>query len=125
MSQRILIVDDERGAAFLLARILELHGYAADTAADGAEAQRLFAQSEYRLVLLDYNLPGMKGIELFTRLRQLRADVVGVLLTGYGEPQIERQAVASGMRQVLIKPAGAETIVALAKAVIGAGDTRE
>ncbi len=65
----ILIVDDEPLACGMLARLLSAYGHQVDTAQDGATALELVEQNSYGLAVIDYNMPGMNGVELFRRLR--------------------------------------------------------
>lgn len=60
----ILIVDDHEDTRRMLARLLRQSGYAADTAPDGAAALDAIRSSRPDLVVLDYNMPGMNGLEV-------------------------------------------------------------
>ena len=67
---RILIVEDEEPLTLLLRYNLEAEGYAVDTATRGDDAELLLREGMPDLVLLDWMLPGLSGIELCRRLRQ-------------------------------------------------------
>ena len=64
---RILIIDDEAGIRESLETLLDLEGYAVDTANDGEAGLNTLGQRSYDLVLLDLALPGLNGIEILAR----------------------------------------------------------
>ncbi len=69
MTARILIVEDEEPLTMLLRYNLEAEGYEVETAARGDEADTRLKESSPDLVVLDWMLPGLSGIELCRRLR--------------------------------------------------------
>ncbi len=79
----ILIVDDDPISLGLLQNVLEMLGYDVQTARDGDEALELICQGDFRIVLSDWQMPGISGIELCSRLRKrhLSAYVYFILLT--------------------------------------------
>jgi len=117
----ILIVDDDRLTCRLMAKWLAVSGYETDIAVDGPSALKLFEQKEYGLAISDYQMPGMNGIELFRRLRELNANLSGILVTGMSRADIAVSAIDAGMRRVMSKPANYQELIpiieeALAKA---------
>lgn len=70
---RILVVDDEERIRRLLKMYLEKEGYEIDEAEDGETALRKATAGDYGLILLDVMLPGMDGVEVCTRLRQVKS----------------------------------------------------
>ena len=66
---RILVVEDERAAAEVLAKGLRERTYAVDVASDGAAALEQAATNDYDLIILDVLLPRINGLELCSRLR--------------------------------------------------------
>ncbi|CAM3859886.1 response regulator [Roseateles saccharophilus] len=109
--RRILVVDDHEGTRNALMQVLLGMGFSVEQAEGGAEAlQRIpraaVAGKPYDVVLLDWRMPHMDGIEV---RRQLLAQSVGrpppcILLTGYGREQVIREAEQAGFAGVLIKP---------------------
>ena len=77
----ILVVDDEPDIRDNLRDILTDLGYDVDTAADGAEALDLVGKKHYDVALLDLRMPGMDGLELYRRIKELRADTVAMIVT--------------------------------------------
>jgi CheY-like chemotaxis protein len=66
---RILLVDDDKDHLKLFTMILENRGYSLDTYSDPAAALLKFKSNYYDLLLLDYRMPNLNGLELFARLR--------------------------------------------------------
>lgn len=81
---RILVVDDEERIRRLLKMYLEKEGYEIDEAEDGETALRKATAGDYGLILLDVMLPGMDGVEVCTRLRQVKSTPV-LMLTAKGK----------------------------------------
>ena len=82
----ILLVDDNRNGLIARRAVLEEEGYQVHLASDGEEALELFLAGRYDLVVTDYRMPRMDGIELIARMRQTRPDVRVLLLSGVVEP---------------------------------------
>src|SRR2546428_9567058 len=96
---RMLIVDDEPPILFALGEYFSAHGFLVDTASELKEARQLLAQNRYALMITDLRLSGsegMEGFELVSWLRDQSPRVRIVLLTGYGSPEIEREAPQPG-----------------------------
>lgn len=90
-SPRILVVDDDPGIRDVIAAILQLDGYAVDTAADGREAlDRIHAQRP-ALVLLDLQMPGLTGWDVLERLRTEQVDVPVVFMTAGMRAHVEAE----------------------------------
>jgi two-component system, cell cycle sensor histidine kinase and response regulator CckA len=85
---RILIADDEKTILAIARQILEKAGFEAATAADGAEAVRMFsrAPASFDCVLLDLTMPNMSGIEVLEKIHALRPDIPVILSSGYNAP---------------------------------------
>lgn len=93
--------------------ILEDLGYQVDLAADGAAALHLALTQRYDIALLDYMMPGMNGVELYTQLRQTHPEIVAIMITAYaGEDGIEA-AYDAGAWQVLRKPLNIASLIPL------------
>jgi len=116
-SGRVLLVDDNADAAELLCVVLTDAGYDVRTANDGPTALALLDSFAPEVALLDIGLPGMDGYELAGRLRadprlrslkQLRL----VALTGYGREPDRARALATHFDEHLVKPVGADQLLA-------------
>jgi CheY-like chemotaxis protein len=90
-----------------------------DVAYDGPGALELSRRHPYGLALLDFKLPGMDGVELYGHLKQVRADTVGVLVTGFAAHDTVRAAIGAGIRRVLPKPVDFGHLLPLIQDVAG------
>jgi CheY-like chemotaxis protein len=116
---KILVVDDDADAAMNLSDILADFGYQTDLAYRGWDALHLIEHKQYDLALLDFKLPCMNGVELFQRIRQVRPEIIGVLVTAYAGLSPVANAVETGIRKVLAKPLDVGQLIHLLKETVG------
>ncbi len=107
-SGRILLVDDDERVADVFARMLDGLGYQVTVRLAAASALEAFAASpqDFDLVLTDYTLPEMTGVDLARRLRERRPEIPILLCSGRGSEALGREAERAGVRAVLAKPVG-------------------
>lgn len=110
---RLLLVDDDKDTCSNLSDILTEFGYGVDVAYRARDALELLNQHEYRLVVLDYKLPCMTGVELFERMREIRGNLEGMLVTGYATHETAERAISAGFRHVVHKPVDVPNFVPL------------
>ena len=101
---RILIVDDEQDTCANLSDILTDLGYLVDTANDGFAALELVRKNDYDIALLDLRMPGMDGVELYRRIREVSAGTVAIVVTAYASSDTAKSARTAGAWQILPKP---------------------
>jgi signal transduction histidine kinase len=105
-AMKILVADDSEPERRLLAGLLRKWDYEAVLATNGAEAWQMFQAGDYRLVLTDWMMPEMSGIELIQRIRKL--DLPGyvylVILTGRNQKEDLVEAMDSGADDFVPKP---------------------
>ena len=113
----VLLVDDERDFADLLAERLEARGFAVQTAYDGEEALRLAAGSDVDVAVLDVNLPGMDGLAVLRELKLVRPQAEALMLTGQNDLATAVAGMKLGATDYLVKPVPIERLVeAIARA---------
>jgi CheY-like chemotaxis protein len=101
----LLLVDDNPHGLIARRTVLEELGYVAYTCSSGDEALNLLASNKIYLVITDFRMPNMDGVELIGRLRQLRSDLPIILLSGFVEP-LGLTENSTGADVVLSKSAG-------------------
>lgn len=103
---RILIVDDDPIVAESLADLLADEGHVTATACDGNEALALLndIQEQFNLLITDINMPRCDGMNLLKRLREQHADIVPIVITGFGKIESAVEAIKLGAADYLTKP---------------------
>ncbi len=101
---RIAVIDDEVNAAQALETLLREDGYEVQSAHDGAGGLQLIEKLDPDVVLTDLRMPGMDGLELLQRVKQMRPDTMVLLMTAYGTVKTAVQAMKSGAEDYLAKP---------------------
>lgn len=81
----ILLVDDNQLGLAARKSVLEEQGHRVATARSGEEGLELFRRSAFDLVITDFKMPGMNGIELIRQVRTLRPEVPVILISGYAD----------------------------------------
>src|SRR6478735_638282 len=120
MSATILIVEDEADLAVLLRYNLEAEGFRVATAASGDEAVELMRDRLPDLILLDWMLPGLSGIELCRRWRSREetARTPIIMITARGEEEERVRGLATGADDYVVKPFSMPELVARIQALL-------
>jgi CheY-like chemotaxis protein len=107
----VLVVDDEPDVEALFRqqfrRDLRAQRFVMDFAISATDAlARIASTIEQSLILIlsDINMPGMTGLEMLPKVRELRPDVPVIMITAYGDPDTRRKALESGATGLLTKP---------------------
>src|SRR5579863_848684 len=82
---QICLVEDEQKVSAFICKGLEEHGYGVTTAADGENAQNLFKQGQFDLLILDVMLPDTSGVELCRQVRETNPEVPILMLTALNQ----------------------------------------
>jgi two-component system, OmpR family, phosphate regulon response regulator PhoB len=120
MAARILIVEDEESLAVLLRYNLEAEGFEVESAARGDDAEQQIRDAPPDLVLLDWMLPGLSGVELCRRIR-MRKDterVPIVMLTARGDEGERVRGLSMGADDYIVKPFSLPELIARVHAVL-------
>ena len=114
----ILIVDDEKNIRLTLSQALEILEVETDTAANGEEALAKLKEREFGLILLDLKMPGMDGMEVLRRVREIRPDIRIIIITAYGTVESAVEAMKLGAVDFIQKPFSPEEIRELVSRVM-------
>jgi PAS domain S-box-containing protein len=121
----ILYVDDDEMIAFLMERLLQREGYRVTVFTHAAQALAAVREHTERfdLVITDYNMPGMSGLDFARAVRAVRPDSPVAITSGYISEELRVQAPAAGVSELIYKPNTVEELFAavdrLARAVLG------
>lgn len=121
MKPRVLVVDDEAHIVHVMAAKLQRAGIDVLTAMDGQEALQVAAEQPVDLVITDYRMPLMNGVELCRRLAQMdnTRDAPVILLTAHGHYIPEPVTSAMKIREVFAKPFSPREILAKVNDLLG------
>ncbi|NDY41484.1 response regulator [Dissulfurirhabdus thermomarina] len=112
----ILIVDDEPGVLEALERLFGRGGFETETATDGETALRRLRERECFLVISDQRMPGMTGIDFLQECRRASPDTLRVLVTGYSDEAVCREAINKGeVYRYVVKPWDNDEMLAIAR----------
>jgi two-component system NtrC family response regulator/two-component system response regulator HydG len=118
MKGRIVVIDDEVNAAAALETLLREDGYQVSRANDARAGLLLLEKEEPDVVLTDLRMPGMDGIELLSKIKQIRPETMVILMTAYGTVKTAVRAMKLGAEDYLGKPIDVEELeVVLQKAI--------
>jgi two-component system, OmpR family, phosphate regulon response regulator PhoB len=119
-SPHILVVEDESALAELIRYNLAAEGYRLAVAGNGEEAELLIAEDSFDLVVLDWMLPGLSGLELCRRLRNRDATraIPVLMLTARGEEGDRIRGLETGADDYVVKPFSVPEMVARVKALL-------
>ncbi len=118
ISKPILIVDDEKNIRLTLSQTLETLGAPIDVATNGEEGLSKLKEKEFGLILLDIRMPGMDGMEVLRRVREIRPDIRVIMITAYGTIESAVEAMKLGAVDFLQKPFDPEEIRELVSRVM-------
>jgi DNA-binding NtrC family response regulator len=115
---RILIVDDEMIVRSSLKSGLEEDGYGIDTAASAEDALKMLQDHTYSIILLDIKMPGMDGIELLRRVKQVNPNIEVVMITAYATIESAVEAMKIGAFDYITKPFEPDEVGLIIKKII-------
>jgi two-component system, OmpR family, phosphate regulon response regulator PhoB len=120
MTASILIVEDEEPIQVLLTYNLEAEGFRARSTANGEDVQRLVLEERPDLIILDWMLPGISGIEVcrVLRARSETRDIPIIMLTARGEEAERVRGLATGADDYIVKPFSLPELMARIRAIL-------
>ena len=120
MAAKILIVEDEPAVLEMICFVLEQAGFETERAANSEEARRQLSSSPPDLILMDWMLPGMSGIELTRVLKSdpVTRDIPIIVLTARGEEDDRVRGLGSGAEDYVLKPFSPRELIARIKVIL-------
>lgn len=108
----VLIIEDSQHLSFVLAELLQERGLEAITTQTGSEGLRLARALLPQLILSDYNLPELTGLDVLNALQEdtSTAHIPFVLVTAHGNAGLRDECLEAGAKAVLFKPFAAEDL---------------
>ncbi len=101
---KLLLIDDEEGIRKVFSISLKSDGYDVATAASGQQGIDLFQKEFFPIVLTDIKMPGMDGIEVLRRIKEINPEVEVIVITGHGDMESAIQSLHLGASDFLTKP---------------------
>jgi DNA-binding NtrC family response regulator len=100
----IVVVDDEPTIVLMCRRVLESQGHAVQGFTDVRTALAWIAAEDADLLVVDYKMPELNGIEFVQRVWAVRPGLRVVMITAHGTQEVIEQATLSGVKTVVLKP---------------------
>ena len=107
---RILLIDDDEWIRDSLNIFFESEGCQITTLETAEEGVEELERHGYDIIIADYRLPGMDGLEFFEQIKESHPDVVKILITAYGSKDVFLKARKIGIQEFIDKPFTSETI---------------
>lgn len=121
---RILVADDEESMRWVLSKALKRKGFQVDLAPDGRQALELIKDNCYDLAILDIKMPGINGLDLLDKVRELKSDLLVVIMTAEASMKNAVEAMKRGAYDYITKPFDLDVIDAIVEKVERARDIR-
>jgi len=115
---KILVVDDEKIVRESLFHWFEDEGYSVDTAEDAFDALKQFDKGKYDLILLDMKMPGMSGLELLSKIKEIDNDSIVIIITAFASVPTAIKALKEGAYDYVTKPVDPDELNNLVKNAI-------
>ena len=109
--KKILIIDDDIDICQLLQRFLERKGYSATTAFKANEGLDVLSRRSFDLVLTDFRLPDMDGLDLISEIKKAKPDIPVIVITGYSDVKQAVKVIQLGASEYVTKPIFPEEIL--------------
>jgi hypothetical protein len=112
---KILIADDEQVIRELLLKFLSNEGYEVYQAIDGFDALDKIKNNDYGMAILDLKMPGINGMEIITKVKELNKDLAIIVITGYATLETAKAAIKLGCFEYITKPFNMDDVIATIK----------
>ena len=107
---RILLIDDDEWIRDSMSLFFETEGCCLQALETGEEGLEELKRQPYDIIIVDYRLPGMDGLEFLNRIKEPHMDALKILITAYGSKDVFLKAEKTGVDEFIDKPFTIETI---------------
>jgi len=121
---KILVVDDEHLIRWSLEQNLKKQGYEVLTAGSGEDALRIIREDPPELVLLDIQLPGISGLEVLEKIKEMDEDIIVIMVTAHGGLETAVTAMRIGAYDYLNKPFNLDEMAIVIRKALETSDLR-
>ena len=101
---KILLIDDDKGLIHFLSRFFQRKGYEVKSCLNGKSAVEIISEEMFDLILLDYKMPELNGIETLKKIKTGQVKTPVIIMTAYGNTDLAIEAMKCGAYDYLIKP---------------------
>jgi two-component system response regulator HydG len=122
---RIALIDDDTTFVQMLHTYLSKHGFVTQVFGSATNAQEVLVKDKFDLIITDYRMPGMDGLELLQQLKGANAETPVILLTSYGDIGLAVRSMKAGAVDYLTKPVNPEELLALVKNTLQQQEKRQ
>lgn len=110
MSEKVLLVDDEKEFLEIMSERMNARGMEVTTAGSAAQALSIIEKEAFDAIVMDFQMPGMDGMEALKAIKDKKPELQIILLTGYATVEKTVEAMKIGATDFLEKPADIETL---------------
>jgi len=115
MSEKVLLVDDEKDFLDIMSERMEARGMTVKTADSADQALKILEKESFDAIVMDFKMPGMDGIQALKNIKTQKPELQIILLTGYATVEKTVEAMKIGATDLLEKPADLEALAAKIK----------
>jgi DNA-binding NtrC family response regulator len=115
MSEKVLLVDDEKDFLDIMSERMEARGMTVKTAESADQALKILEKESFDAIVMDFKMPGMDGIQALKNIKTQKPELQIILLTGYATVEKTVEAMKIGATDLLEKPADLEALAAKIK----------
>lgn len=121
----VLIIDDDKDICLVLSRFLGKNNYDVDVANNGEEGLKQLRTKEYTLVLCDYRLPDMTGVDALRKIKLLRPQTAVIIITGYSDVKTAVETFRYGASDFVTKPLYPDELLVTIQETIAKNEKRK
>lgn len=120
----ILVVDDDKDICLVLSKFLSKNNYSVATAYTGEDGLKLLRSNDYDLILCDYKLPDLTGIELLQKIKILNSSAAVIIITGYSDVKTAVETFRYGASDYVTKPLYPDELLVTIKETIAKSQSK-